>query len=106
RTINAVSGVATFQGCKINNPGTGYILTGAASGLTAATSNAFNITGNATKLVISGSVAQAAGTANNLTITAKDGNNNPALSYTGDKTLTFSGANASPNPAISPFVSN
>ena len=37
-------GVSTFAGCKINLAGTGYTLTATAPGLTAATSNPFNIT--------------------------------------------------------------
>ena len=43
KTVNAVSGVATFSGLNINNPGTGYTLVASASGLTSATTNAFNI---------------------------------------------------------------
>jgi hypothetical protein len=39
----AVSGVATFAGCKITLAGTGYTLTATATGLTSATSNTFNI---------------------------------------------------------------
>lgn len=41
--LSASSGLATFAGQKINNSGVGYTLTAAASGLTGATSNAFNI---------------------------------------------------------------
>ena len=41
---NAVSGVATFSNLSIDKLGTGYTLTGASSGLTGATSSAFNIT--------------------------------------------------------------
>ena len=40
----AVSGVATFAGCKITLAGNGYTLTATAAGLTTATSNTFNIT--------------------------------------------------------------
>jgi len=43
-TVNAVAGIATFPGVSINAVGTGYTLTAAATGLTSATSNAFNIT--------------------------------------------------------------
>ena len=48
---SASSGVATFAGCRINNTGNGYTLTATSSGLTSATSNTFNITGAATKVV-------------------------------------------------------
>jgi hypothetical protein len=50
-TQNAVNGVATFPDLTIDKIGTGYTLTASSSGLTGATSNAFNITlGPATKL--------------------------------------------------------
>jgi len=42
--VAAVSGVATFSNLRIDQPGTGYTLRGTATGLTLATSNAFNIT--------------------------------------------------------------
>jgi prepilin-type N-terminal cleavage/methylation domain-containing protein len=51
-TKNAVNGIATFTDLRINRLGIGYTLTAAATGLTAATSSPFNITG-ATKLVFS-----------------------------------------------------
>jgi hypothetical protein len=48
----AVSGVATFAGCKVDLAGTGYTLTAARAGLTSGTSSAFAITpGPATQLV-------------------------------------------------------
>jgi len=51
-TVAAVSGVATFSNLSINVPGAGYTLTAAASGLTGATSSAFNVTiGAPAKLV-------------------------------------------------------
>src|SRR5881396_1456454 len=51
-TVAAVNGVATFANLSINNPGTGYTLIASATGLTSATSTAFNISaGAAAKLV-------------------------------------------------------
>src|SRR4029077_3901970 len=50
--VNAVAGVATFSTLSINKLGTGYTLTANATGLTSATSGAFNVTaGAAAKLV-------------------------------------------------------
>ena len=49
-TATAVSGVATFSNLSINNAGTGYTLAVSATGLSGATSNAFNVAGQATKL--------------------------------------------------------
>jgi alpha-tubulin suppressor-like RCC1 family protein len=51
-TVAAVSGVATFSNLSIDKAGTGYTLTASATGLTGATSSAFNIgAGAAAKLV-------------------------------------------------------
>jgi hypothetical protein len=44
-TRNASSGVAAFTGLSINQVGTGYTLLATSTGLTSATSSAFNITG-------------------------------------------------------------
>src|SRR5581483_1423769 len=50
----AVNGIATFGGCTISKAGSGYTLTANAAGLTAATSDAFNIAaGPAAKLIFS-----------------------------------------------------
>ena len=43
-TVAAVNGVATFNGLSINKAGTGYTLTATDGSLTAATSNAFDVT--------------------------------------------------------------
>lgn len=46
--LSATSGVATFSGCSINNPGINYVLTASASGLTSDISAAFTITNTCT----------------------------------------------------------
>ena len=52
KTVAAVNGVATFSTLSLNMVGTGYTLTATATGLTSATSSAFNISvGAAAKLV-------------------------------------------------------
>src|SRR5256885_13567323 len=43
KTVAAVNGVATFSTLSLNVVGTGYTLTASATGLTGATSSAFNI---------------------------------------------------------------
>src|SRR5437588_726109 len=54
KTVAAVNGVAAFANLSMNTPGTGYTLTASATGLTGATSSAFNIAvGAAAKLVFS-----------------------------------------------------
>ncbi len=47
-----------------------------------------------------------AGTADNLIITAKDSGARTVTTYTGDKSLTFSGANSSTNPVTAPTVTD
>ena len=64
------------------------------------------VAGTATNLVITGDGTQTAGVSQNLTITASDASDNTDPSYTGDKSLTFSGANASGNPVTAPTVSD
>jgi len=49
-----VNGVATFSNLSINKAGTGYTLSATSSGLTGATSNAFNITGGRNGQVVIG----------------------------------------------------
>jgi signal peptidase I len=57
---NAVSGVATFAGCRVNKTGT-YTLTAASSGLTSAASASFTITvGPATQLAFTTSPSSSA----------------------------------------------
>jgi len=58
----AVSGVATFAGCKINTAGTGYKLHATDGSLTATDSSAFNITvGSATQLAFTQSPSNSTG---------------------------------------------
>src|SRR4051812_12924856 len=45
------SGVATFTRCHLNAQNVGYTFTAASGSLTGATSNPFNVTGTASKLV-------------------------------------------------------
>jgi hypothetical protein len=41
-TVNAVNGIATFSGLKLNKGGAGYTLVASSAGLMPDTSNAFN----------------------------------------------------------------
>jgi|GEM_PF-2455499 len=67
--------------------------------------------GTATRLVVRTSAGDSvrtmvAGAVQNLTITAKDASGNTVATYAGARTLTFTGADPSPNPATAPTVSN
>lgn len=75
--LAASSGTAAFAGCKISKTGVGYTLTASASGLTSATSSAFNIT--AAPLTYT-----AVGTASTATSNATVALNYPAGSVAND----------------------
>lgn len=90
-TVNAIGGVATFSNLSINKAGTGYTLVATSTGLTSATSNAFNIVGGAAvRFVITAPTRVANGTSFQVTITAQDQFGNVATGYTG--TISFSSA--------------
>ena len=91
--VSASSGVATFAGVKIDKPGMGYVLTASSSGLTGATSAAFNITfGAAAKLVFTvqpGNTAATANIAPALVVIVQDANGNTVTSSTAAITLAI-----------------
>lgn len=92
-TVNASSGVATFPGLSIDKTGTGYKLSASSSGVTGATSNAFNITpGAASKLVFSQQPSGGAGDTAFTTqpkVTVQDAAGNTVTSDTGQVTLAI-----------------
>lgn len=77
----AVNGVAAFSDLAINNTGTGYTLVASSTGLTSATSTAFNITAPAPSAslstVVAGTPTFTAGGSSGVTVTVKDGLGNP-----------------------------
>lgn len=85
-TVNAVNGVATFNGISINKTGTNYTLLATSSTLTDATSGNFNITPGATTqfTVTAPSTATQGAAFSTLSVTAKDaaGNNTPGYAGT------------------------
>ncbi len=92
------SGVFLFTSCQINKSGTGYTLKATDGSLTSATSAAFNITvGAASQLVLSASTTSpTVGATDNLTLTAQDAGGNTVTTFTGSKSITFSGPANSP----------
>jgi len=103
---NAIAGVDTFAGCKINLVGTGYTLTATSSGLGTATSSAFNITTGAVSASVSTvtasptSVLADGATTSTITVTLNDAGGNPvtgkAVSLTaGSGSSTISAASGS-----------
>jgi hypothetical protein len=108
RQIDFVAGVAnlTSLGMKFAGTiGTGTF-TATSAGKAGTSLPVQMVAGGAGKFVIAGSSPQTAGTSQNLTITAKDLSGNVVLSYTGNRTLVFSGASASINPVVQPTVAD
>src|SRR6185437_4543848 len=95
--VSPVSGVATFSNASIDKAGNGYILSATATGLTGATSSAFNITaGTATHLAFTQGPSNAASgvaIAPAITVTALDASNNVATGFANQISLAF-GTNA------------
>lgn len=92
-TVNAVAGVATFSTLAINRNATGYTLTASSTGLTGATTGAFDIVAGApNKLVFT---VQPSAAVANITITpaivvsAQDSLGNPTPAFTGAITLAL-----------------
>ena len=95
-TVNAIAGVATFSTITINKNGSAYTLVASSTGLTSATTSAFDIAvGAPSKLAFTvqplNAVANVA-IAPAIVVTAKDAGNNTASGFVGNVTLTF-GAN-------------
>ncbi|HMA47209.1 MAG TPA: hypothetical protein VKP11_08425, partial [Frankiaceae bacterium] len=92
-TVAPIAGVATFSDLSIDKSGSGYSLLGAATGVTSATSAAFNVAaGAATQLVFTVQPTSTTGgavIAPAVRVTARDALGNTAAGFTGDVTVTI-----------------
>lgn len=106
-TKAAVNGLAAFGDITRNTAGT-ITISASANDLTATPeSNEVTVSsGTADYFKVTGTASMTAGGENTITITAYDQYNNVAAGYSGDKTLTFSGASSSADPVTSPTCSN
>ncbi|SEK53333.1 Immune inhibitor A peptidase M6 [Stigmatella aurantiaca] len=94
-TVNAVAGVASFSTLSVNRPGTGYVLTASASGLTPDTSAAFAITAGAPAqlaITASPSAPVAAGVAFPARVEVRDSNGHVVTNASVQVTLTLDSA--------------
>ena len=92
KTVNAVSGVATFSGLSLDKVGVGYTLQATATSLTSATSSAFNITPAPINSLVftTQPVNFTAGTAfPTVVVTAKDAFGNTVTSFANPVSLAF-----------------
>lgn len=93
RTVAAVGGVAVFTGLTLDRAGTGYTLAASASGLSGATSGAFDVTPAAALslafVVQPASVAVNAILSPAVQVEARDAFGNRATGFTGDVTLAL-----------------
>jgi Big-like domain-containing protein/invasin-like protein len=96
-TVAASAGVATFPGLSIDKAGAGYTLSAAASGVSGASSTAFDVTpGAAAKLVFTvqpAGVIAGAAIAPAVQVTAQDAQGNTDPTFTGNVTVAI-GTNA------------
>src|SRR6266516_3156629 len=92
-TVAAVNGVATFSTLSLNMVGTGYTLTATATGLTSATSSAFNISaGAAAKVVFTvqpSTAAAGAAIAPGVQVAVQDAQGNTVTTATTSITLAI-----------------
>jgi len=93
KAVAAVNGVATFSTLSLNLAGTGYTLTATATGLTSATSSAFNISaGEAAKLVLTvqpSTAAAGAGIAPAVQVAVQDAQGNTVTTATTSITVAI-----------------
>ncbi|HYL22052.1 MAG TPA: hypothetical protein VEU74_09835, partial [Gemmatimonadales bacterium] len=91
--VAAVGGVATFTDLSLNKAATGYTLTASATGFSAVTSSAFDITpGTATQLLFSQqptSTVAGQPITPGVQVTAVDAGNNPVPGFAGNVTVTL-----------------
>jgi alpha-tubulin suppressor-like RCC1 family protein len=96
-TQTAQAGVATFPDLSLNRTGSGYTLSAASDSLTAATSNAFDIsTGVFDHFTIATVGKQTLGVPFPITVTAVDASGNAVSSFTGTVDLTATGGTLTP----------
>ncbi|MGH9260238.1 MAG: beta strand repeat-containing protein, partial [Acidimicrobiales bacterium] len=92
-TLAAAAGIATFSTLSIDKVGTGYTLTGAATGLGGATSTSFEITPGAAALLVftvqPTSTTAGASITPAVQVTARDAQGNTATGFTGNVTVAI-----------------
>jgi len=95
KTVNAISGVATFSTLSVDKAGNGYTLTASSTGLTGATSSAFNISvGPAAKVAFGQQpTATTAGTAISpaVTVQVQDLGGNVVTTDSSNVTIAING---------------
>lgn len=108
--VIASAGIAVFSALSIDNSGTGYTLVASSTGLTSATSAAFDITsdtvnGFVVEALGGGDIgSQTQGAAFNITVTAVDACLNAVTSYVSNVTISSSCTLSSGNGATPNFV--
>jgi uncharacterized repeat protein (TIGR03806 family) len=99
-TVNAVDGIATFADLSIDHPGTGYTLAASATGLSGATSSAFDILAMVATPVITPAGGSFSGP---TTVRLGDATSGATIHYTTDGG-TPSGASPTYDPADPPVL--
>ena len=94
-TVTAASGIATFTGLSIDSAATGYVLVASAAGLSPATSNAFDVSAGAARVLLftTQPPTTTAGAPFSVAVTARDAFGNRATGFTGGVSVAI-GTNA------------
>ena len=104
-TVAAVNGIASFSNLTISQAGNGYTLSAAATGLTGATSAAFDVTAaRATQLGFSvqpSSVTSGTSIAPAVKVTARDATGGVATGFSGAVTLSISAGTGTAGAVLS-----
>ena len=97
-TASPAGGVATFSGLSIDRAGTGYTLAASSSGLTSATSSAFDVSAAAASRLVFGvqpsNAAAGQAIAPAVTVEARDAFGNLDAAFTGSVTVALGGGNS------------
>src|SRR5206468_1595187 len=92
--VNGVADLTSLGLAYTGNAATGAFLAAAQTGETGTSSGVTVAAGPATSFTVTGSTTQTAGQTQAITVTARDASGNVATGYTGDHTITFSGASS------------
>ncbi len=88
-SVTAQNGVANFTGLTLNEPGFGYTLSATSSGLTTATTSAFNVTLPQLVVTAQPPASVLAGYGFGLTVTAEDSSGNVDTAFNGTVTVAL-----------------
>ena len=94
-TATAVNGVASFHGLSINQPGNGYVIQAASTGLPVASSASFAVTNDELVVTTEPPTSIGAGNDIDMVVSAENGSGNVDTSFDGSVTVSLASFGAS-----------